>query len=45
MKFQIEFLEITKNFEEFDQEKALELTHRVCADEMTRQEAIEELGK
>lgn len=41
MKFQIEFLEITKGFKTFDQDLALELTDKVCLGELTRSEARE----
>lgn len=41
MKFQIEFLEITKGFKTFDQELALELTDKVCRGELTRAAARE----
>ncbi len=36
MKFQIEFLEITKGFKSFNQELALELSDKVCRGEITR---------
>jgi hypothetical protein len=39
MKFQIEFLEITKGFKTFEQELALELTDKVCRGEITRSAA------
>ncbi len=39
MKFQIEFLEITKGFRRFKQETALKLADMVCAGEITRAQA------
>lgn len=41
MKFQIEFLEITKGFKSFNQELALELADKVCRGEITRAAARE----
>lgn len=43
MKFQIEFLEITKGFYIFDQQLALELVDKVCNGELTRKQAREQL--
>jgi hypothetical protein len=43
MKFQIEFLEITKGFKTFDQQLALELADKVCRGELTRKQARERL--
>ncbi|CAL9957237.1 hypothetical protein VPHD456G2_0025 [Vibrio phage D456 g2] len=45
MKYQVEFSEITKRAIGYDQdknqEKAIELAHRVCINEITRAEAVE----